>query len=56
METGTKVESSGVRATALSLLIVDDEVTTRTLCNEVALEAGLSWEDIAKLKESGVIG
>jgi DNA-binding NtrC family response regulator len=41
METGTKVESSGVRATALSLLIVDDEVTTRTLCNEVALEAGL---------------
>ena len=41
METDTKLESSGVRSAALSLLIVDDEVTTRSLCNDVAQEAGL---------------
>ena len=41
MQTGTKVESSAVRSAALSLLIVDDEVATRSLCNDVALEAGL---------------
>jgi two-component system response regulator HydG len=41
METGTKVESVAVKSAALSLLIVDDEVTTRSLCNDVALEAGL---------------
>jgi DNA-binding NtrC family response regulator len=41
METGTKVESVAAKSTALSLLIVDDEITTRSLCNDVALEAGL---------------
>ena len=41
METETKVESSAVRSAALSLLIVDDEVTTQSLCNDVAREAGL---------------
>ncbi len=41
METVTKVESVAVKSSALSLLIVDDEVTTRSLCNDVALEAGL---------------
>ncbi len=41
MQTETKVEISSVRSTALNLLIVDDEVTTRSLCNDVALEAGL---------------
>jgi two-component system response regulator AtoC len=41
METGTKVERVAAKSTALSLLIVDDEITTRSLCNDVALEAGL---------------
>ena len=41
MESGTKVESVAVKTAALSLLIVDDEVITRSLCNDVALEAGL---------------
>jgi len=41
MESGTKVESVAVKSAALSLLIVDDEVVTRSLCNDVALEAGL---------------
>jgi DNA-binding NtrC family response regulator len=41
MEGGTKVESVAAKSAALSLLIVDDEVITRNLCNDVALEAGL---------------
>jgi two-component system response regulator HydG len=41
MESGTKVESVAAKSAALSLLIVDDEVITRNLCNDVALEAGL---------------
>jgi DNA-binding NtrC family response regulator len=41
MESGTRVESVAVKSAALSLLIVDDEVTTQSLCNDVALEAGL---------------
>jgi len=41
MESGTKVESVSAKSAALSLLIVDDEVSTRNLCNDVALEAGL---------------
>jgi DNA-binding NtrC family response regulator len=41
METDTRVETSAARSATLSLLIVDDEITTRNLCNDVALEAGL---------------
>lgn len=41
MESGTKVETVAAKSAALSLLIVDDEVITRSLCNDVALEAGL---------------
>ncbi len=41
MESGTKVESVAAKSAALSLLIVDDEVITRNLCNDVAVEAGL---------------
>ena len=41
MQTDTKAESSPARSAVLNLLIVDDEVTTRNLCNDVALEAGL---------------
>src|ERR1700737_1170719 len=41
METEAKLESSAVRSAAFSLLIVDDEVTTQSLCSDVAREAGL---------------
>jgi len=41
MQTETKAGISSVKSTALNLLIVDDEVATRNLCNDVALEAGL---------------
>src|ERR1700737_690919 len=34
-------EISTIKSATLNLLIVDDEVTTRNLCNDVALEAGL---------------
>jgi len=41
METETNSEMSGTRSGGLSLLVVDDEVVTRNLCNDVALDAGL---------------
>jgi DNA-binding NtrC family response regulator len=41
MQTETKLELPVTKFAALNLLIVDDEVTTRNLCNDVALEAGL---------------
>ena len=41
MQTDTKVEIAPARFGALNLLIVDDEAATRSLCNDVALEAGL---------------
>jgi DNA-binding NtrC family response regulator len=41
MESVARVETSAVRSAGLSLLIVDDEIATRNLCNDVALEAGL---------------
>jgi DNA-binding NtrC family response regulator len=41
METDTRAEIPASRSAILSLLIVDDEITTRNLCNDVALEAGL---------------
>ena len=43
METGTSigVETSVARSAILSLLIVDDEVSTRNLCRDVATGAGL---------------
>src|ERR1700736_6264922 len=40
METEIK-EISTIKSATLNLLVVDDEVTTRNLCNDVALEAGL---------------
>src|ERR1700680_2279798 len=42
MHPETKAEISSVKSAALNLLIVDDEVATRNLCNDVALEAGLN--------------
>jgi DNA-binding NtrC family response regulator len=41
METEARVKTSEARPASLSLLIVDDELTTRNLCNDVALETGL---------------
>jgi DNA-binding NtrC family response regulator len=41
MQTDIKAEIAPARSAALNLLIVDDEVSTRNLCNDVALEAGL---------------
>lgn len=41
METGTKVETLGARSATFSLLVVDDELTTRNLCRDVAADAGL---------------
>ncbi len=37
----TKVETLAARSTTFSLLVVDDEVTTRNLCRDVAADAGL---------------
>src|SRR6267378_6030705 len=41
MHPETKAEILSIKSAALNLLIVDDEVATRNLCNDVALEAGL---------------
>jgi DNA-binding NtrC family response regulator len=40
-KTETKVDTPVPRSTTFSLLVVDDEVTTRNLCRDVAVEAGL---------------
>jgi DNA-binding NtrC family response regulator len=42
MQTDSRIELPPAKSAALNLLIVDDEVTTRNLCNDVALEAGLN--------------
>jgi DNA-binding NtrC family response regulator len=41
METVARAESTAVKSNGLNLLIVDDEIATRNLCNDVALETGL---------------
>jgi two-component system response regulator HydG len=41
METATGIESLIARSATLSVLIVDDEVSTRNLCRDVASDAGL---------------
>src|SRR6202051_2264551 len=40
-ETETRVETIAARSATLSLLVVDDEVSTRNLCRDVAADAGL---------------
>src|SRR6266851_7998849 len=40
-ETETKFETGASRSTAFSLLVVDDEVSTRNLCRDVAADAGM---------------
>jgi two-component system response regulator HydG len=42
MQTDTKDELTGARSAVLNLLVVDDEITTRNLCKDVASEAGLN--------------
>ena len=41
METDTKVENLIPRSSTFSLLVVDDEVSTRNLCRDVASDSGL---------------
>src|SRR5579864_3646486 len=41
MESATGIESMVARSATLSVLIVDDEISTRNLCRDVASEAGL---------------
>jgi len=41
MESDTKAETLAARNATFSLLVVDDEVTTRNLCRDVAADAGL---------------
>jgi DNA-binding NtrC family response regulator len=41
MESATKMEAPVPRSSAFTLLVVDDEVTTRNLCRDVATDAGL---------------
>jgi DNA-binding NtrC family response regulator len=46
------VETSGARSTGLSLLLVDDEITTRNLCHDVAVEAGLQVYECATTEQA----
>ena len=56
METETrtevKVDTSVPRSTTFSLLVVDDEVTTRNLCRDVAADAGLQVYVAATTEEA----
>src|SRR6266853_794949 len=48
----SKVEMLAARSTALSLLVVDDEVTTRNLCRDVAADAGMQVHVAATTEEA----
>jgi len=52
MQTDTKDEFSAARTTVLNLLVVDDEITTRNLCKDVALESGLNVHMSATTEEA----
>ena len=52
METETKVEALIPRTTEFSLLVVDDEVTTRNLCRDVATDAELQVFAAATTEEA----
>ena len=52
MEAGTKVEALAARTATFSLLVVDDEVTTRNLCRDVAADAGLQVHAAATTEEA----
>src|SRR6266853_3769396 len=48
----SKVEMLAARSAALSLLVVDDEVTTRNLCRDVAADAGMQVHVAATTEEA----
>ena len=48
----SKVETLAARSPALSLLVVDDEVTTRNLCRDVAVDAGMQVHVAATTEEA----
>ncbi len=48
----TKVETHSPRGTAFSILIVDDEVSTRNLCRDVAADAGMQVYVAATTEEA----
>ena len=52
MEAGTKVEALAARSATFSLLVVNDEVTTRNLCRDVATDAGLQVHTAATTEEA----
>src|ERR1700693_519683 len=56
METERKIEAKAdtpvPRSTTFSLLVVDDEVTTRNLCRDVAADAGLQVHVAANTEEA----
>jgi CheY-like chemotaxis protein len=52
MESDTKVETLTARNTTFSLLVVDDEVSTRNLCRDVAADAGLQVYAAATTEEA----
>lgn len=52
MESDTKVDALAARNTTFSLLVVDDEVSTRNLCRDVAADAGLRVYAAATTEEA----
>jgi len=52
MATGTKALSPEVRPSAVTILVVDDEVSARSLCSEVAAEAGRRVRTAATTEEA----
>src|SRR5271166_5525450 len=52
METGTKVEKLAARSATFSLLVVDDEVSTRNLCRDVASDASLQVYSASTTEEA----
>src|ERR1700722_19020486 len=47
METQSGGVTSRTGPTGFSILVVDDEVTTRDVCSDIALEAGLADHSLA---------
>ena len=52
METGTKIENLSARSATFSLLVVDDEISTRNLCRDVASDAGLQVYSVPTTEEA----
>src|SRR5258708_22519797 len=52
MQTDTRIETCAASTASLTLLVVDDETTTRELCQEVAAGAGLHVLTAATTEEA----